>query len=82
MAKMINLQRIRKVSAVSLKRVSDSAIFCISAPCILLLPDGLVHVTGLPTEELDTDIWDVRERFEVLETKDSTHSKDETPSQV
>ena len=64
---MINLQRIKKVSAVSLKRVSDSAIFHLCSPCILWLSDELVHVIGQPIEELDTDVWDVRQKFEVLD---------------
>jgi hypothetical protein len=52
---------------VSVRRLLDGTVFRICSPCILRLSDGLVHVTGEPTEELDTDIWDLREQFEVLE---------------
>jgi len=58
---------IRKAQTVSLRRLSDGTLFRICSPCILRLPDGLVHVTGIPIEELDTDVWDVRQKFKVLE---------------
>jgi hypothetical protein len=63
----VNGKAIRKAQTVSLKRLSDGVQFRICSPGILRLPDGLVHVVGLPIEELDTDIWDVRQKFEVLE---------------
>jgi hypothetical protein len=48
---------LKKVSAVDLCRCSDGVVFHISTPCVLQLPDGLVHVVGEPNEELDTAIW-------------------------
>jgi hypothetical protein len=63
---MINVERIKKVSVVGLKRLSDDAVFVISAPCVLRLPDGLVHVTGALQEELDPEIWDVSQKFKVI----------------
>jgi hypothetical protein len=63
----VNGRALRKTQTVSLKRLSDGAVFCICSPCVLRLPDGLVHVIGEPIEELDSDSWDVREKFEVLE---------------
>jgi hypothetical protein len=59
-------QVVKKVSAVSLKRLSDNTVFLISAPCVLRSPDGLIHVTGASQEELDTDVWDVSQKFEAL----------------
>ena len=58
---------LRKVASVALRRLSDDTLFHICSPCVLRLPDELVHVIGLPIEELDTDIWDIRGRFDVLE---------------
>ena len=58
---------LRKVANIALRRLSDGTIFRICSPCVLRLPDELVHVIGLPIEELDTDIWDVRQKFDVLE---------------
>jgi hypothetical protein len=58
---------VRKASSVTLRRKNDDAQFIVYSPCILRLPDGLIHVLGAPGEDLDTDIWDVREKFEVLE---------------
>jgi hypothetical protein len=58
---------LKKARTVSLRRLSDGVNFNISWPCILRLSDGLIHVTGEPLEELDLEIWDVRQNFEVLE---------------
>ena len=63
----VKAQVLRKAQTVSLRRLSDGVLFRICSACILRLPDGLVHVIGAPTEELDTSIWDVRQKFEVLE---------------
>jgi hypothetical protein len=57
---------LRQASTVRLRRHADNAVFHISAPCILRLPDGLIHVIGEPNEELNTGVWDIREKFEVL----------------
>jgi hypothetical protein len=63
----VNGNAIRKAQTVSLRRLSDDVVFCICSPCVLRLSDGLVHVIGEPQEELDTNIWDVRQKFDVLE---------------
>jgi len=62
----VNGNAIRKAQTVSLRRLSDGVVFCICSPCVLRLSDGLIHVTGEPQEQHDTDVWDVRQRFEVL----------------
>ena len=61
------------VEAVVLRRVSDGRVFRISAPCIMKLPTGLVHVTGELQEELDTAIWDVTNAFTVIEQAHDFH---------
>jgi hypothetical protein len=63
----VNGEVIKKVAQVNLKRIEDGALFTIASSCVLKLPTGLVHVVGQPEEELDTNIWDVREKFEALE---------------
>jgi hypothetical protein len=63
---MINAQLIKKVEAVSLRRISDSTTFLIDSPCVLQLPGELVRVSGDLNEELDNDVWDVSQKFEVL----------------
>jgi hypothetical protein len=62
----INGGVIKKVSKVNLKRIEDGVLFTVSSACVLKLPTGLVHVIGQPQEELDTNIWDVTQKFEVL----------------
>lgn len=57
---------VKKVSSVSLKRIADGTLFRITSPCVLRLREGLVHVIGEPQEELDMDVWDVSQRFEVI----------------
>jgi hypothetical protein len=37
---------LRKALAVSLRRRDDNAVFHVTAPCILQLPDGLIHIVG------------------------------------
>jgi hypothetical protein len=57
---------VKRVSSVSLKRIADGALFRITAPCVLRLREELVHVIGEPQEELDTDVWDTTQKFEVV----------------
>jgi hypothetical protein len=53
----------------------DDAILRISAPCVLKLSGGLIHLVGQTQEELDPRyIWDLREKFEVLEIWDELSS--------
>ena len=67
--KMLNVRVkgtvVEKVSSVSLRRTADGVLFRITAPCVLRLSEGLVHVIGEPQEELDTDVWDTTQKFEV-----------------
>ena len=63
---MINTQLIKKVAVVRLRRISDDTVFLITSPCVLQLPGELVRVSGAPNEELDNDIWDVSQKFEVF----------------
>jgi hypothetical protein len=62
----VNGEVMKKVSRVDLRRIEDGALFTVSSACVLKLPTGLVHVVGEPQEELDTDTWDVRQKFEVV----------------
>jgi hypothetical protein len=57
---------LRKALIVYLRRRSDNLVFHIDAPCILKLPDGLIHIVGKPNEELNTSVWNVTGKFEVL----------------
>jgi hypothetical protein len=59
-------QAIPKARNVRLRRKIDSAFFSISAPCLLRLEKGLLHIVGAPNEELDPVPWDVSEKFQVL----------------
>ena len=65
---------VKKVLSVTLRRLADGSIFRITAPCVLRLPKGLVHVTGSPQEELDTDIWDTTQKFEVIDLKNELNA--------
>ena len=67
-------QVVKKVSSVTLRRLADGVLFRITAPCVLRLPEGLVHVIGEPQEELDTDIWDVTGKFEVIDLKTNANA--------
>jgi hypothetical protein len=71
--KMLNVRVkgnvVEKVSAVGLRRTADGALFRITSPCVLRLGEGLVHVIGEPQEELDTDVWDTTQKFEVIDLK-------------
>jgi hypothetical protein len=67
--KMFNAQLIKKVTNVRLRRISDSTVFLIDSPCVLQLPGELVLVLGAPNEALNNDIWDVSQKFEVIDLK-------------
>ena len=67
-------QVVKKVSSVSLRRVRDGVLFRITAPCVLRLSEGLVHVIGEPQEELDTDVWDTTQKFEVIDLKTNANA--------
>lgn len=76
--KMLNVKvkgaAVKKVSAVGLRRTADGVLFRITSPCVLRLSEGLVHVIGEPQEELDTDVWDVSQRFEVIDLKTNANA--------
>jgi hypothetical protein len=59
-------QAVLKARSLSLRRKVDGALFSISAPCLLRLEKGLLHVVGATNEELDPVPWDIREKFQVL----------------
>jgi hypothetical protein len=65
---MVQGHPVAKARCVKLRRKIDGALFSISAPCVLRLEKGLLHVVGSPNEELDPVPWDIREKFQVLET--------------
>ena len=71
----VNGAVIKKASKVRLRRIVDGVLFEISSACVLKLPEELVHVVGQPQEELDTSVWDISQKFEVLE-EDPTSKED------